>query len=143
MPKKFGNYLFSFRGADLPAEALAKAGMPRKTLPPTERKTQKRPRLGQGIFGDQDEGEQFTAGSRTAKDKVPNLNFNDDKVNLNANHPENRNPNLGVRRVVSKIYSDSGSNRPTFCRLLARSLGVPNSFYLLKVSYHYKFLKEL
>ena len=43
------------------------------------------------------------AGSRSVHGNVPNLNFNPDnrKVNLNNVNPENRNPNIGVRRVVS------------------------------------------
>lgn len=81
-----------------------------------------------------DEGEQFTAGSRTAKDKVPNLNFNDDKVKLNSNHPENRNPNWGVRRVVSaKTDFDNESSHPTFYQLPVEYFRDPNSLCQLKV----------
>jgi|GEM_PF-3961134 len=41
-------------------------------------------------------------GSRAAGDRVPYLSFVDDEVCLSADHPEVRDPFLGVRRVVSK-----------------------------------------
>jgi hypothetical protein len=40
-------------------------------------------------------------GSRNSNDNVPNVNFNDGKVNVNWYNPDNRNNNLRSRSEVT------------------------------------------
>lgn len=40
-------------------------------------------------------------GSRDSDGNVPNVNWNSDKLNLNWYHPQNVNPNLRARAIVS------------------------------------------
>jgi len=50
-------------------------------------------------------GSDNISGSRNPDGNVPNVNFNDDKVNVNYYNPDNSNENLRVRSEVSRARS--------------------------------------
>ena len=45
-------------------------------------------------------------GSRNTDGNVPNVNFNNSKVNINWYNPDNANDNLRTREIVSKIKKE-------------------------------------